>query len=133
MVRSLLPRYFVYLQPFLSTPIINKNYITYFRLFFIFIYLINLPYHLHNSSKVNLILLILRYCWRIITMEADESYYTVLGLKCDSSFDDIRRAYRKLAMVIHCLISLFCWNLYWYNLKFWNPIRFRFFGYISYR
>ncbi|XP_057542716.1 uncharacterized protein LOC130821100 isoform X1 [Amaranthus tricolor] len=34
-------------------------------------------------------------------MEADESYYTVLGLKCDSSFDDIRRAYRKLAMHWH--------------------------------
>ncbi|CAO2828499.1 unnamed protein product [Amaranthus hypochondriacus] len=34
-------------------------------------------------------------------MEAEESYYTVLGLNCDSSFHDIRRAYRKLAMQWH--------------------------------
>lgn len=34
-------------------------------------------------------------------MEAGESYYAVLGVSSDSSLDDIRRAYRRLAMQWH--------------------------------
>lgn len=35
-------------------------------------------------------------------MATSESYYEVLGVAVDSSAEEIRRAYRKLAMVGHC-------------------------------
>lgn len=42
------------------------------------------------------------------------SYYNVLGVGSDSSDDDIRRAYRKLAKVCAFFI---CPNYFWFHPK----------------
>lgn len=54
-------------------------------------------------------------------MEADQgsrSYYSILGVGAHSSDDEIRRAYRKLAMVcmLTTLVNL-CIFLFFLNLK----------------
>lgn len=41
------------------------------------------------------------------------SYYTILGVSLDSSVDEIRRAYRKLAMVSFLFFHLRACFLFW--------------------